>query len=124
MCQGKFREAEQDLTDALARGSSPFQVRHLRAHARTSLGDRAGAEVDRKAIREERPQRESDYLVRGWTRIETDPKAALADFRAGREGTRGSRAPLEKRAQVRADPLTARVAARGVVSRLVALSPE
>ncbi|HJZ54134.1 MAG TPA: protein kinase, partial [Gemmataceae bacterium] len=55
MCQGKFREAEQDLTDALARGSSPFQVRHLRAHARTSLGDRAGAEVDRKAIREERP---------------------------------------------------------------------
>jgi serine/threonine protein kinase/tetratricopeptide (TPR) repeat protein len=77
----KYAEAEQDFTTALGLGSPAIQVHLLRAEVREKRGDKIGAKADRTAASTLPPKLEGDYLVRGLTRIEDDPAAAIADFK-------------------------------------------
>jgi serine/threonine protein kinase/Flp pilus assembly protein TadD len=121
---GKFREAEDDLSAGLARGGSAFQLRLLRARARESLHNPAGAEADRTAVRQSRPEQELDYLVRGWTRMETDPRAALEDFEAALGQNPRSIAALRNECRLRANQLNDLPGALAMADRLVEAYPE
>jgi eukaryotic-like serine/threonine-protein kinase len=76
----KLWEAETDLNVALQRGAPPMFVYCVRAQTRDRRGDHAGAELDREAIRSVTLKTEEDFVASGWSRIESDPKAAAEDF--------------------------------------------
>lgn len=120
----KWREAEQDLTAGLENGASALQVRTLRARVRDALKDRAGADADRKAVRDLQPEREADYLTRGWVRIPTDPTAALADFEAASRINPRSIRALENQIHVLAEYLKDQPKALEVASRATEMFPD
>jgi serine/threonine protein kinase/tetratricopeptide (TPR) repeat protein len=72
--------AIKDLDGALELGAPATQVYLIRAGVRQRLGDKDGAERDRKAGLESVPHDELGWLTRGYARINSDPKFALADF--------------------------------------------
>jgi serine/threonine protein kinase/Flp pilus assembly protein TadD len=116
--------AEADLTAALARGASAVLVHYVRAKVRDALGDRAGAEKDRAAVKGVALKYEMDYLVRGWTRIDTDAKAALADFRTAAGINPRSLIALQNQAHVLAEQLKDNEGALVVCTKVAELYPE
>ena len=120
----KHREAAADLTAALERGSRPLLIYPLRAHLRDELGEREGAEADRRAAQTHKPEWERDFLVRGLMRMKADPKAALADFRAAAERNPASLPALRNQVHVLCEYLNDPTAALAVADRTVALFPE
>ncbi len=120
----KFAGAESDLGAALERGSPALFVHFVRAQVRDARGDRAGAATDRAATKDAVLKSESDYLVRGWTRIKTDPKGALADFQKAIEINPRSLGALQNQAHVLADQLKDLDAALVVATKVAELYPE
>jgi serine/threonine protein kinase/Tfp pilus assembly protein PilF len=76
----QYREAIQDLDRALELGAAPTYVLFLRADAKQRAGDGDGAKKDREEALRTDPIDEMGWLARGYARIHSDPKAALADF--------------------------------------------
>lgn len=121
---GKWREAEADLNAAIDRGTAPILAKTLRAMVRQKLGDRVGAEEDRKAALAATPDNEGDYITRGIRRLKDDPRAALADFKAAAALNPASLMALQDQAHVLADRLDQPAAALALVSRAAELYPE
>jgi serine/threonine protein kinase/Tfp pilus assembly protein PilF len=82
---GDNRGALEDLNEALEHGAAPVQVYLLRAMVHDRLGDRAAAERDRRTAAGLTPTEPVDFVIRGLTRQESEPAAALADFRKAAE---------------------------------------
>ncbi|MCI0705049.1 MAG: protein kinase [Planctomycetia bacterium] len=120
----KLKEAEADFTLALDRGAPALHIHLLRALVRDARNDKAGADADRAITKTLTLEEESDFLVRGWTLMKQDPKAALADFKKAEELNPKSLPALQNQAHVLADLLKDQEAALTVVTRAVELYPE
>jgi serine/threonine protein kinase/Flp pilus assembly protein TadD len=120
----KMAEAEADLTAAADRGAPPLFVHLVRAKVRDARGDRAGAAADRAAAAGAVPKTEADYFVRGWGRIDSDPAAALADFRRASQINPRSLGALQNEAHVLADKLKDNDGALVVATKVAELYPE
>jgi tetratricopeptide (TPR) repeat protein len=120
----KLAGAEADLSAALDRGAPALFVHFVRAQVRDARGDRAGAAADRAATKDAVLKAEADYLVRGWSRMKTDPKGALADFQKAAEINPRSLVALQNQAHVLADKLKDPEAALLVATKAADLYPE
>jgi serine/threonine protein kinase/Tfp pilus assembly protein PilF len=120
----KFAEAEEDLETALAKGAAAIQIHLLRADARANRRDASGAEADRRAARDLTPKLEGDYLIRGLSRLNTDPQGALADFQAAATLNPRSIPALQNQTHVLADKLHDLPAALALAVRATELYPE
>jgi serine/threonine protein kinase/tetratricopeptide (TPR) repeat protein len=78
-----YAEAIQDLTRALELGAPATQVYSLRSQLRQVAGDRGGAQRDLAECLRLTPSSDIGWLVRGYARMNSDPKGALADFNEG-----------------------------------------
>jgi len=96
-------EAEADLTKALEHGSAYTRVYFVRSEVRAKLGNKTGAEEDRKAGLTKEPVEESCWTARGLARIRTEPAAALADFDRALERNPQYRPALVNKAHVLAE---------------------
>lgn len=120
----KLAEAEADLTTALDKGASPLFVYAVREQVRKARGDEKAAAADRADAARIAPQTEQDYFVRGWSRMKTDPKGALADLQKASEINPRSLVALQNQAHVLADGLKDPEAALAVATRAAGLYPE
>jgi eukaryotic-like serine/threonine-protein kinase len=76
---GQYSEAIQDLTLALEQKAPATQVYLLRSELRKLLGDREGAQRDLANCLQSEPADYVSWIARGYARIASDPKGALAD---------------------------------------------
>jgi serine/threonine protein kinase/Flp pilus assembly protein TadD len=120
----KLAGAEEDLGIALERGAPTAFIHFVRAPVREARGDKTGAASDRATMQDAVMKTEGDYLVRGWSRLKTDPKGALADFRKAAEINPRSLIALQNQAHVLADGLKDLDAALVVVTKAAELYPE
>ena len=116
--------AEADLAAALEHGAPVLFVHFIRAYVRDARGDKAGAISDRAATKDTALKTEGDYLVRGWCRLEDDPKGALADFRKAAELNPRSLGALQNQAHVLADKLNDTEGALVVATKVADMYPE
>jgi eukaryotic-like serine/threonine-protein kinase len=77
---GDLVGAEADLTAALERGSDLTRVYFVRADVRDLRHNGAGAASDRREGLQREPVEESCWNARGYFKLGSDPKGALADF--------------------------------------------
>jgi tetratricopeptide (TPR) repeat protein len=124
MEQGHLDEAEQDLTEALRNGASKLQVYALRMRVREFREDHEGAEADRKAFAELRPETDKDYIAIAATHVNSDPKTALTEFRSAEEKNPRSLSALLNQAHVLVDFLKDDAGALKVLDRVAELYPE
>jgi serine/threonine protein kinase/tetratricopeptide (TPR) repeat protein len=75
-----YAEAIQDLTQALELKAPPTQVYFFRSQLRQKIGDREGAQKDLAECLRLTPTTDVGWLARGYARMGSDPKAAIADF--------------------------------------------
>jgi eukaryotic-like serine/threonine-protein kinase len=120
----KYAEAESDLTAALERGAPAMYVHCVRELVRDARGEKAAAAADREAAKALVPKTEADFFVRGWSRMEIDPKGAIDDFQKALTINPRSLVALQNQAQVLADKLKNNEAALAVVTKAVELYPE
>jgi tetratricopeptide (TPR) repeat protein len=78
-----YSEAIEDLTRALELGAPATEVYSLRSQLRQVAGDREGAQRDLAECLRLTPTTAMGWLVRGYARMVSDPKGALADFDQG-----------------------------------------
>jgi serine/threonine protein kinase/Flp pilus assembly protein TadD len=122
--EDKLAGAEADLTAALGHGAQPLWVHLIRARVRAARGDRAGAATDFAAAKDLPPATGADFLVRGWTRIDSDPNGARADFERSLEFDPRALVGLQNLAHVLADKLKDNEGALAVATRVAELFPE
>ncbi len=120
----KMAGAEADLTAALDRGASAAFIHYVRGKLRRDRGDAAGAAADAAAVEKLTVATEADYVVRGWTRIESDPKGARADFEKAIQLNPRSLVAHQNLAHVLAEKLRDNTAALGVATKTAELYPE
>jgi serine/threonine protein kinase/Flp pilus assembly protein TadD len=120
----KLAGAEADLTAALEHGSPALFVHFVRARVRDARGDRAGACADNTAAKQLALSTESDYVVRGWSRVATDPDGARADFQKAAELNPRSLVALQNLAHVLAEKTKDNEAALVVATKVTELYPE
>src|SRR5205807_2382170 len=77
---GDLAGAEADFTSALEHGSDLTRVYFVRSEVRAQRGDKAGAESDRQEGFKREPVEESCWNARGYAKLGSDAKGALADF--------------------------------------------
>jgi eukaryotic-like serine/threonine-protein kinase len=122
--QAKWKEAEADLTTALALGTPALQAYAFRAEVRDQLRDKSGAEADREALKKLTPVKEADYLARGRSQLPKNPEAALADFASAAKLNPRSLAALQNQAHVWSDYLHDDARSMAAVSEAVKLHPD
>jgi serine/threonine protein kinase/tetratricopeptide (TPR) repeat protein len=96
----QYDGAVADLTRALELGGPPTHLYFLRASVKERAGDAAGAKRDRAAGLRRPPTDEMGWLVRGYARINADPRAALADFDQALRLNARSLAALQNKAHI------------------------
>jgi serine/threonine protein kinase/Tfp pilus assembly protein PilF len=96
----RYAEGVADLTRALELGASPAHVYFLRAALRDSAGDPKRAQQDRAEGLRHPPTDELGWLSRGYARMHTEPKAALADFDHALKFNPRSLAGLQNKAHI------------------------
>jgi serine/threonine protein kinase/Tfp pilus assembly protein PilF len=118
------RPAMEDVTRAMELGTTQTRVYFIRALLRARNGDREGARLDReKGLRLE-PADELSYVVRGTARINTDPKAALADFDRALQINSRSRDGLQNKASVLSEQLGQTAQSLDVLNTAIQLYPD
>ena len=78
---GAYELADDDLTRALEIGGPESRTYLVRARVKEAMGRRSQAEADRRQGLELVPRDVAGWLARGLARVDTEPEAALADFR-------------------------------------------
>ncbi|HEY2910069.1 MAG TPA: protein kinase, partial [Gemmataceae bacterium] len=124
MEQAKWKEAEDDLAAALEHGASPAAVYSLRISIRDRLGDQTGAAADRAQLAKLKPEREIDFIARGYTLLPLDPRGALAEFQRALEKYPNSQCALRSQACILADYLHDERGAFKALERLTERYPE
>jgi len=120
-----LRNAEADLTRALALGARPMQIYSYRHQVRQKLGDSTGALADQTAADGLTPQHEGDFVSRGMARLSANQfQEALDDFRAATQLNPRSFAALVNQSHVLADQLKDPADALKVMTRLTQFYPE
>lgn len=119
-----FAEAEADLNAAQERGTPVLYIHLIRARVRDTRGDRSGADRDRAAAKDAVAKTETDYVIRGWSRMEIDPKSALADFQKATELNPRSLIAFQNQAHILAEKLKDNAAALLVTTKLAQMYPE
>lgn len=119
---GEYEEAEADFTQSLALGGPKLQSLQLRAHVREKLNN-PGAELDQKAALDLKPERDSDFITLGYTRMKSDPHSALENFRKGLELNPTSLVARCNRIHVLADVLEDKPEAVKASAELVRVFP-
>ncbi|QDS97669.1 serine/threonine-protein kinase [Adhaeretor mobilis] len=76
----RHADAVSDLTKALELGATQTRIYFLRSQLRARMGDHSGAKEDRELGLSATPSDELSWVARGVALLESDPKAALADF--------------------------------------------
>jgi serine/threonine protein kinase/Tfp pilus assembly protein PilF len=99
----KPREAVNDLNEALKQGAPYTRVYFLRARMLEQVGDADGAKRDLAEGLKLEPGDDLSWNARGYARLASDPKGALADFRKALAINERSLPALENIAHVLAD---------------------
>ncbi|MDC0937034.1 protein kinase [Pirellulales bacterium] len=108
LCQrmlGNHQDAIDDLTKALELGATQTRIYFLRSQLRQRVGDKTGAKEDLEAGLALTPTDELSWVSRGTAKINTDPEAALADFRQALQMNPASVSALRSCTHVLADRL-------------------
>jgi tetratricopeptide (TPR) repeat protein len=121
---GQHKAALEDLDRALEGGAPYTRIFFIRAAVRARLGDREGADRDRREGLRRRPTDEQSWLARGVARLAGDARGALADFEAALAQNPRSRDGLRNKAYVLAEKLGRKEEAVTVLDRLVQLYPD
>jgi tetratricopeptide (TPR) repeat protein len=119
-----YAGAEADLTKALEVGSAFTRIYFVRAQVRAKLGDKAGAERDRREGFAREPADESSLTARGFARLSSDPKGALADFDRALKLNAQYLPALHNKAAVLADRLNRPADAVAVLDQAIRHHPE
>ncbi len=117
--QGNKEGAVTDLTQALQLGGPDPRVYLIRARVYDAMGETERAESDRQEGISCRPHDPAGWLARGLARVDSDPEAALADFRQAERLAPDSREALRNRAFVLAEHLQQPEEAIQVLSQLI-----
>lgn len=120
----QFRDAEEDLTLALAKGSSATRLYFLRSRVREMRGDSGGAQLDFNEGLRRTPTDEMSWLARGFAHLARNPQAALADFDQALRVNARSLAALQNKAHVLAEKLDRNQDALAVLNRAVDVYPD
>jgi tetratricopeptide (TPR) repeat protein len=123
MEQGEYQDAEADFTRAMEFGGPKLQALQLRSHVREKLNDVGGADADRKTAAGLKPVRDCDFITRGYTRMKSDPREALEDFRKALELNPASLVARCNRIHVLADVLEDKAEAVKASAELVRVFP-
>jgi tetratricopeptide (TPR) repeat protein len=112
------------LTKALEHGWAFTRIYFVRAQVRARLGDKVGAESDRAEGFAREPADEASWTARGFARLGSDPKGALADFEKALQLNRQYRPALVNKAHVLADLLKRPADAVAVLNEAIKHHPE
>ncbi|RIK74614.1 MAG: hypothetical protein DCC68_22715 [Planctomycetota bacterium] len=118
------RAAESELTAALADREAETRLYFLRARVRRRLGDRDGAERDRREGLRRAPRDELSWVARGYAQMPSSPERALADFRQALRINPDSLPALRNIAFVLAERLGKNDEALSAMNRIVELAPQ
>ncbi len=123
-----FDGAVQDLTQALElaeRHEEPLtSIYFKRAAVRARANDPDGAAVDRAEALKRQPTDEAGFIDRGLARVQSDPKAALADFEAALKLNPKSFDGLQNKAAILVDKFGRDAEALAVMDQAVRLYPD
>ncbi|HEV3436627.1 MAG TPA: serine/threonine-protein kinase [Gemmata sp.] len=121
---GKLQEAEEDLTTALTHGAPAIQIHLLRVEARKKRGDTQGAKADQETAANLTPKLEGDYLIRGLSRMDEDPRGAIEDFQEAAKINPRSLSAIQNQIHVLADKLNDLPGALALATQAIQLYPE
>jgi eukaryotic-like serine/threonine-protein kinase len=121
---GEHARAVEELDSALDEGCTETRIYFIRAWNREALGDRPGAERDRREGIEKVPTDEQSFLTRGFYLIGSAPEKALEDFNAALKINPRSEVALKNQAHVLAEHLGKTEAAIEPMTKLIEFHPE
>jgi tetratricopeptide (TPR) repeat protein len=119
-----LKGAEEDLTAALDNGAHLTRVYFVRAQVRAQRSDAAGADRDRQEGMRREPVEESCWTARGFAKLGSDAKGALADFDKALERNPQYRPALINKAHVFGEILNRPADAVAVLDRAIQFHPE
>jgi serine/threonine protein kinase/Tfp pilus assembly protein PilF len=120
----EHERAIDDLTRAIALGTTQTRVYFLRSLSYARLGNAGAARADREKGLELQPSDELSWVVRGAEKLSTNPGAALADFEAALLANPRSRDGLQNKASVLSEQLGRTAEAVAVLDREIGLYPD
>ncbi|MBO0698617.1 MAG: tetratricopeptide repeat protein, partial [Zavarzinella sp.] len=118
-----YAGAEADLTAALALPGAPTRIYFLRARARKALGNTKGEAEDLAEGYKRPPADDVSWVTRGVRLLETDPRAALADYEEALKLNPKSKDALVNKAVALADHLNRPADAANALDRLLEFCP-
>ena len=119
----EYDRAIRDVTKAIELGTTQTRVYFIRSLLREKVGDQEGAAEDKRTGTRLEPTDEFSCVVRGLARLNTDPKAALADFDRALRFNPRSLDGLQNKANVLAEHFGKTREALSVLDRAVELYP-
>jgi serine/threonine protein kinase/Tfp pilus assembly protein PilF len=124
--QGLHQDARavEDLTEALRLGTTQTRVYFIRSLLRRRLGDHKGAIEDRQKGLELEPTDELSWVVRGLAKVNSNPKAALADLEQALRLNPNSLDGLQNTASVLSEQLGRNADAVEVLNKAIDLYPD
>jgi tetratricopeptide (TPR) repeat protein len=120
----QYDRAIRDATKAIELGTTQTRVYFIRALLRDKAGDPEGARKDRESGLRLDPADDLSCVVRGLARVDSDPKAALADFDRALRFNPRSLDGLQNKASVLSEQLGRTADAVAVLDREIELYPE
>ena len=122
--EGRPADAVRDFDRAFDLGATDTRLYFLRARAKENAGDLEGAKRDLEQGQKREPTHELGYIVRGLSRIDSDPAAAVADFDRALALNPRSLEALQDKAVVLADKFDRIAESEAILDRAVTLYPD
>ncbi|QDU54833.1 serine/threonine-protein kinase [Aeoliella mucimassa] len=121
---GNLSASVADLTAAIDTNEAPPRALLLRSRVKQQMGDTVGAEADRLAGVALVPVDETGWIARGIAQLDTNPQAALADFRTALARNPKSVDAWKNVVHVTADRLNQPEDALAALNEWLAIEPE